>query len=261
MRWHCKGGTEEDMDMARSAARRTSGPVELNTGDRMTQAEFHRLYEQTPEGFRAELIGGIVYVSSPLKWRHGTNHLPLGTLFFAYEGHTPGVESGDNTTVQLGDESEPQPDLYLRILQENGGQSRTTEDEYVAGPPELVAEIAQSSRAIDLHAKLLDYARYGVREYLVVCLRERQLRWFDLPADEELQLDRDGVCRVRVFPGLWVHAKGLFAKDYARLMATLQEGLATPQHAEFVTRLAAAKSQAAVRKSRKRGNGGKHTPK
>lgn len=237
--------------MARSAARRTSGPVELVTGDRMTQPEFHRLYEQTPEGFRAELIGGIVYVSSPLKLRHGTNHLPLGTLFFAYQGHTPGVECGDNTTVKLGEESEPQPDLYLRILPENGGQSRTTEDDYIGGPPELVAEITHSSRAIDLHAKLLDYARNGVREYLVVSLREQQLRWFDLPADEELQLDPDGVCRVKAFPGLWVHAEALFAKDYGRLMATLQEGLATPQHAEFVARLAAAG------KSRKRGNGKK----
>jgi Uma2 family endonuclease len=235
--------------MARSKARRTSGPVELNTGDRMTQREFHRLYEQTPDGFRAELIGGIVYVSSPLKRRHGTSHPALTTVFFAYQGHTPGVECADNTTVQLGEQSEPQPDLFLRILPENGGQSRTTEDEYIAGAPELVAEIAQSSRAIDLHAKLLDYARNGVREYLVVSLKEQELRWFDLPADEELRLDTDGVCRIRTFPGLWVNSEALFAKDYARLMATLQAGLAMPEHAEFVKRLAAA------RKSRKRGNG------
>ncbi|HEX5273105.1 MAG TPA: Uma2 family endonuclease [Gemmataceae bacterium] len=241
--------------MTRSAARRASGPVELENGDRMTQPEFHRLYEQAPEGFCAELIGGIVYVSSPLKRRHGTSHPALTTVFFAYQGHTPGVECGDNTTVQLGEESEPQPDLYLRVLAENGGQSRTTEDDYIAGPPELVAEIAQSSRAIDLHAKLLDYARYGVREYLVVCLREQQLRWFDLPADKELRLDPDGICRVRAFPGLWVHAKGLFAKDYARLMATLQEGLATPGHAAFITRLAAA-----GRPSRKRAGRGEKRP-
>ena len=95
-------------------------PVELEfqTGDRMSREEFHRIYSQMPEGFRAELIGGIVYVASPLKRRHGTNHLPLGTLFFTYEARTPGVESGDNTTILLGDEGEPQPDLFLRILPE-----------------------------------------------------------------------------------------------------------------------------------------------
>jgi hypothetical protein len=235
--------------MARRAALRSSAPVELNTGDRMTQPEFHRLYEQTPEGFRAELIGGIVYVCPPRNVRHATAHPALSAGFCSYQADTTGVEAGANTTILLGKESEPQPDLYLRILPECGGRSWVTEDDYLAGPPELVAEIAHSSRAIDLHAKLLDYARYGVREYLVVCLREQELRWFDLPADEELRLGPDGVCRVRVFPGLWIHGEALFAKDYGRLMATLQEGLATPEHAAFVARLAA------VRKARKRGNG------
>jgi Uma2 family endonuclease len=246
--------------MAKSGARRTSGRVELPTGDRMTQPEFHRLYEQMPEDFRAELIGGIVYISSPLKWHHGTSHPALSTVFFTYQGHTPGVECGDDTTVQLGEEGEPQPDLYLRILPEHGGQSRTTRDDYLAGAPELIAEIAYSSRSIDLHAKLLDYARYGVREYLVVCLREGQLRWFDLPADEELRANPDGVCRMKVFPGLWVHGAALLAKDYGRLIATLQQGLARPEHAEFVVRLAV-KAPAAARKSGKRSGSGKRPAK
>jgi Uma2 family endonuclease len=213
---------------------------ELHTGDRMTRAEFHRIYEQTPEHVRAELIGGIVYVSSPLKRPHGTNHLPLGSLFFAYEGNTPGVESGDNTTVLLGEEGEPQPDLFLRILPEFGGQSRTTIDEYIAGAPELIAEIAFSSRSIDLHFKLDDYKRYGVREYLVVCLKEKQLRWFDLRAGLEVQPDADGVFRMRSFPGLWIHGEALLAKDIQRMTTTLNLGLATPDHAAFVKQLAAA---------------------
>lgn len=208
----------------------------------MSREEFHRVYEQMPEDFKAELIGGIVYVASPLKRRHGTNHLPLGSLFFAYEGTTPGVESSDNTTILLGDESEPQPDLFLRILPEYGGQSKTTADDYILGAPELHAEVAHSSRAIDLHGKLDDYSRYGVLEYLVVCLREQQLRWFDLRTKKELQPDADGVYRIRTFPGLWIHGAALLAKDHQGLMATLQQGLATEEHAAFVRRLAAARS-------------------
>jgi hypothetical protein len=204
----------------------------------MTRAEFHRIYEQMPEDFAAELIGGIVNVSSPLKRRRGTNHLPLGSLFFTYEGDTPGVESGDNTTILLGDEGEPQPDLYLRILPEFGGQSGTTPDDYVEGAPELISEIAHSSRSIDLHFKLDDYKRYGVREYLVVCLKEMQLRWFNLRADKEEQADADGVFRMRTFPGLWIHGEALLAKDYQRMTATLNLGLAGPEHAEFVKQLA-----------------------
>jgi Uma2 family endonuclease len=215
---------------------------ELHNGDRMTREEFHRIYEQMPEDFRAELIGGIVYVASPLKRRHGNMHMPLGTLLYTYEGNTPGVESSDNTTVLLGEEGEPQPDLYLRILPEFGGQSQTSPDDYVTGAPELIAEIALSSQAIDLHGKRDDYTRYGVREYLVVSLKERRLRWFDLRADQELLADADGVWRVRTFPGLWIHGDALLARDYQRLMATLQQGLATPEHAAFVSQLTARRS-------------------
>jgi Uma2 family endonuclease len=213
--------------------------LELHNGDRMTREEFHRIYEATPEHFKAELIGGIVYVASPLRRPHATNHLPLGSLFFAYEGATPGVESGDNATILLGDEGEPQPDLFLRVLPEYGGQSRTTADDYVEGAPELVAEIAHSSHAIDLHGKRDDYTRYGVREYLVLSLRENQLRWFELRSRQELQPDSDSVYRLRTFPGLWVHGEALLAKDHRRLTATLEQGLATKEHAEFVAQLAA----------------------
>src|SRR5688572_32911518 len=88
-----------------------TGRPELHSGDHMTREEFHRIYSQMPEDFRAELVGGVVYVASPLKRRHGKTHMLLRSVFAAYEGATPGVDASDNTTVLLGDESEPQPDL------------------------------------------------------------------------------------------------------------------------------------------------------
>lgn len=212
--------------------------LELHSGDRMTQAEFHRIYERMPANFRAELIGGTVYVSSPVSIEHSSSHPPLSMLFCVYKGATPGVEVGDNGTVVLGEKSELQPDLYLRILPEFGGQSRT-EQGYVVGGPELMTEIAVSSTATDLHGRKDDYARHAVREYLVHCVRERRLRWFDLPADAELVPDVDGVIRSRCFPGLWIHVEALLAQDIPQLLATLQQGLAAPEHAEFVRRLAA----------------------
>ena len=217
-------------------------PVEINNGDRMNREEFHRLYEQTPEEFKAELIGGIVYVASPLRLSHGRPHSLLIALLAAYEGRTPGVELSDNTTVLLGDEGEPQPDAFLRISPEHGGQS-TTKDDYVEGAPEFVAEIALSSRAIDLHAKKDDYARYGVREYLVACVREKQIRWFDLAAGAELRADAAGIHRIGVFPGLWIDGPALFAHRHQQLMETLERGLATPEHAKFVSELAQRRDQ------------------
>jgi Uma2 family endonuclease len=214
-------------------------PTNLYNGDRMSQKEFHRAYAKTGEDFKAELIGGIVNVASPLQLRHGRNHLPLGSLLWLYESATPGVESGDNATVVLGDDSETQPDLFLRILPEFGGQSATTRDDYILGPPELIAEISYSSHSIDLNAKKEDFQRHGVLEYLVVSLKEKKLRWFDLGAAKEIFPDADGVCRIRCFPGLWIHEQGLFERDGTRLTQTLQQGLASPEHAQFAKRLAA----------------------
>ena len=214
-------------------------PPAFENGDRMTRAEFHHIYDQMPENVRAELIGGIVYVASPLRRKHGTQHLKLAGLFAAYEDRTPGVEAADNGTVLLGELGEPQPDLSLRILPEYGGQSRTTSDDYVDGPPEFIVEVALSSRGIDLHAKYDDYRRYGVLEYLVVCLTEAEFRWFDLKSNQELEMPVDQICRVHTFPGLWINAPAFFARSYGLLVATLEQGLATREHAEFVDRLAA----------------------
>jgi Uma2 family endonuclease len=219
----------------------------LYSGDRMNRDEFHRIYESTPDNFKAELVGGVVYVASPLKIEHGKNHLPLASVFFAFKASTLGVETGDNTTILLGDDAEPQPDLYMRILPEFGGQSKTSADDYVDGAPELLAEIALSSHSLDLHDKREDYARHGVLEYLVLSLQEKKLRWFDLQKNRELPIDPDGICRVHSFPGLWIDVTALLREDHKRLMRTLNQGLKSAEHANFVARLGAAH-----RKPRKR---------
>ncbi len=213
----------------------------LYNGDRLTQAEFHRRYEAMPEGVKAELIGGVVYMASPLRRPHGTHHPRLSLVFGLYEAATPGVEVADNLTVILGRRAEPQPDLLLRVATECGGQSHYNENDYLVGAPELIAEIAHSSEAIDLGTKRRDYQRAGAQEYIVVSLRERKVRWFHFPSRRELRPDRQGVWRSKVFPGLWLDGPAFFARDSARLMAAVQQGVATPEHAAFVARLAAAR--------------------
>ena len=148
-----------------------------------------------------------------------------------------GIDLADNITTILGEESEPQPDLMLRILSEYGGQSRYNDDGYLVGAPELVAEVAYSSRAIDLNQKRLDYQTAGVLEYLVLSLEEPELHWFHFPSKRKLKPDRAGLWKSKVFPGLWIDGPALLARDSAKLIATLQQGLASPEHAAFVERL------------------------
>jgi hypothetical protein len=52
-----------------------------------------------------------------------------------------------------------------------------------------------------------------------------------------LKPDREGIWKSRVFPGLWLDGPALLARDTVRLVATLQKGLATPEHAAFVRKL------------------------
>jgi hypothetical protein len=127
----------------------------------------------------------------------------------------------------------------MRILPEFGGQSKLDDKDYVIGAPELLAEIAYSTRAIDMNQKRADYERAGVREYLVVCIEERKLHWFNFPAGQEIRPSRKGVSRSVVFPGLWVHNKALLAQDSPRLIEVIQQGIASREHAVFVRRLEA----------------------
>lgn len=220
-----------------------NGPPLLCNGDRMKQPEFHKRYEAYPEHIKFELVGGVVYMASPLRLPHGRYHPTLSLVLTLYEGGTPGVEVADNATVILGEESEPQPDLLLRTLTEYGGRSGVTEDEYVEGPPEQVAEIAHSSRAIDMNQKREDYEQAGVLEYLVLCLEERELYWFHFPSGRPIHADKDGIARSRVFPGLWIDVPALLECDGSRLVTAVQRGLAAPAHAAFVKRLEKARKR------------------
>ena len=214
----------------------TNGTPLLREGDRLSQPEFHRRYLHYPEDVKIELVGGVVYMASPLSRPHSDYDGKLGLVLELYACDTPGTHTLHNATTILGERSEPQPDLGLRILPEYGGHSRD-EDIYVGGPVELIAEIAVSSRAIDLHAKRDDYKKAGVVEYLVVSVGSRELFWFHFPDDTQLSPDRKGVIRSKVFPGLWVHAEALLNLDSAKLREVIDLGIASRPHAAFVRKL------------------------
>jgi Uma2 family endonuclease len=216
----------------------------LEAGDHLDQATFHARYEAMPPDFRAELIGGVVFVPSPLRLEHGESHALIMGWLTNYWSATPGTSVRDNATAILGDDSEPQPDATLVIEPERGGQSSVSEDGYATGPPELIVEIASNSESIDLHAKRRDYEQAGVLEYVVVVLRQRMVRWFVLQDGtyREVEADAHGLFKSTVFPGLWLDAPALLRRDVRQVMTTLQRGIETPAHAAFVQQLQARRS-------------------
>jgi Uma2 family endonuclease len=214
----------------------------LVEGQRLDQAEFHRRYEAMPPGTRAELIDGVVFMPSPVGHDHGRAHVPVIVWLDRYAEDTPGVEVLDNASTILGRKSEPQPDAQLRFLPECGGQTRN-EEGFVTGAPELVVEVAKATRYVDLGPKLADYERAGVREYVVRALDPDEVLWHVLREGKLVPLppDPDGLYRSEVFPGLWLDPQALLAGDRRRVRAALEQGLATPEHAAFVARLADAR--------------------
>ena len=108
----------------------------------------------------------------------------------------------------------------------------------------MVAEVAASSASYDLHTKLEAYRRNGVREYIVWRTLDQAIDWFSLRGEryQPLAAGPDGVFRSEVFPGLWLDPAALIRGDLKRVRTVLQEGLATPQHADFVARLTRSKT-------------------
>ena len=216
------------------------GVPPLENGDRLTRAEFERRYDAMPHLRKAELIEGVVYVPSPVHYRHhGAPHALLIGWLVQYAAGTPGVGVSDNSTVRLDLDNEPQPDALLLIDPACGGQTHFSSDDYIEGSPELVAEVASSSVSYDLHAKLHAYRRNGVREYIVWRVLEQAIDWFVLRAGqyEPLPVDANGLLRSEVFPGLWLDPAALLRGELATVLAIVQQGLASPEHTTFVARL------------------------
>lgn len=196
----------------------TTPLVALHEGDRMSREEFLWRWEQLPDLKFAELIDGVVYLSSPLSESHSDYEGLIFEWLLTYRNHVPGVKILSNATWLLG-ASSPQPDLALVKLK---GTSRSS-GKYREGPPELAIEIVDSSRARDLGPKLELYRRHGVQEYLAVLVRDKKLQWRALEPDGRYKLLKParGILKSRVFPGLDLDTTALFPPDRKRLLGHL----------------------------------------
>jgi hypothetical protein len=212
----------------------------LENGDRLTRAEFERRYHAMPLLKKAELIEGVVHLPSPVRMeQHGEPHLDFVGWMAFYRAHTPFVRGGDNSTVRLDLDNEPQPDGVLLIEPSRGGKAKIDSDGYIAGSPELAGEITASTVSIDLGPKLVAYRRNGIPEYVVWRVLDQAIDWFVLREGtyDRLALSPEGHYQSEVFPGLWLDPAALVSGNLLRVYQVLQEGLQSPAHAEFVARL------------------------
>jgi Uma2 family endonuclease len=234
-----KAGVEQATQSA-EVAHWPNGVPPLENGDRLSRAEFERRYERHPEIKRAELIEGMVYVSSPVHYGHGSIHIYVATWLGTYTATTRVLKAADNTSLRLDQDNYVQPDLCAWMP---GARIRlvpsSDEGSILEGVPDLVVEVAASSASYDLHHKMNVYRRNGVREYLVLLIYEREARWFVWQEGEYRQLvpDEQGILRSAAFPGLWLDTTRFWSEDQLGVLETLRQGMETEEFRAFVQRL------------------------
>jgi len=193
----------------------------LENGDRLNRVEFERRYT-TSKIKKAELIEGLVYVASPLRFTpHAKPHSQIIGWLITYQTLVAGLEVGIEPTVRLDDDNEPQPDAVLFRL---GGNAQVDMDGYITGAPELIVEIAASTVSYDLHAKKRSYERNGVKEYIVWRTLDEQIDWFVLENGEYVNLSPDtaGIIHSLEFEGLRLNVSALLSSDMSTVLKTLQ---------------------------------------
>jgi Uma2 family endonuclease len=211
----------------------------LAAGEHLDQKTFHTRYAAMPENVWAELIEGVVYILPRVKASHGQLSAELICWLGVYHAATSGTDALCHATTILGKYSEVQPDACLLVLPECGGQTRDDEEDFLTGPPELVAEVAMTDADCDLHAKRRDYERAGVREYIILVIQEKRVVWFVRRGDgfAPLEPGADGVFHSEFFGGLLLDAAAILQEDTLRVHEVLQQGLASPEHKAFVDKL------------------------
>ena len=205
-------------------ATRTDAPVSLEAGDNLTREEFHRRYLARPDIKKAELINGVVYVPSPVRFdRHSQQHFLVVGWLAMYVALTPDVQpGGDNATLFLEGGHEVQPDAFL--WRPEAGGAYLNEDGYLVGAPQLVVEVAASSASYDLHQKKEAYRRNGVREYVVWRVLDKAIDWFRLQDGQYVLIepDADSLVESEQFPSLRLHVPSMLSGDLAAVLARLQ---------------------------------------
>ncbi|PKD42131.1 Uma2 family endonuclease [Methylomonas sp. Kb3] len=148
-------------------------------------AEWHRMGEAGifPPESRLELIEGEILTMAPIGFNHAGHVNRLNRMFARLWDE--GVDVRIQSPLQLGDLSEPEPDLAL---------VKPDADDYTTRHPEaadvlLLVEVSDSTLRFDRAQKLRLYATHGIAEYWIVNLVDNCLEVYRRPQDGDY-LDR-----------------------------------------------------------------------
>lgn len=185
-----------------------TGPVR----HRWTVSEFQRMGKTRfldPKA-RMELIEGELFEMAPIGSFHAGTVTLLAHLFARAVGETAVISV--QSPIDLGEHSEPQPDLTLLRPRADYYLSRHPRAEDVL----LLIEVSDSTVQFDRKTKVPLYARHGVPEvWLVVGPRRRHIEIYRDPQSErgdyrtQFQV-QEGTLGPVLLPGVEIHLGEVF---------------------------------------------------
>jgi Uma2 family endonuclease len=176
---------------------------------RITVEEYHRMAEVgllAPDA-RVELIEGEIIEMPPIGSRHGATVARLTETLVRAVGQRAIVWC--QTSIQLGTDSEPQPDFALLVRRQDFYERQLP----TGADTLLVIEVSDSTLHYDLRRKASLYAKHGIPELWVIDVERRQLHVFRHATGGEYEAsaprDMPGVMSIESLPGVSVDLSSL----------------------------------------------------
>lgn len=176
---------------------------------------FDEFVDLVPDGQKADLIHGVIYMASPENIEH--NNLVtwldrvVGTVV---EELKLGTLTVNRVAYRLGEHESPEPDVAVVLSH----RLHLLKRGHVDGPPDLVIEIVSpDSVHRDYEDKREQYEAAGVKEYWILDQRTRTPTFLVLDGGKFVEVPvPDHIYRSRVLPGLWLDVRWLWERPPTR---------------------------------------------
>ena len=188
---------------------------------------FEDFCDRIPEGMKADLIEGVIYVASPDSIYHHDLYFWVAQVLYRYlkSRKIKGRVFGSRIAFRLDDENGPEPDVAYLVPERTFVIRKT----FIKGPPDWAVEIVSpDSVERDYSRKRKQYERAGVKEYWIIDPLEERMTCYRLGKNgkyKEVQ-PRDGKIHSRVIPGFWVNPAWFWQSPLPDEDETLREILA-----------------------------------
>lgn len=154
-----------------------------------------------PEGQRAELIDGQMYMMSPPNRDHqkisGKIHQAIANYIDAKMGSCEVYAAPFSVFLNANDRNYVEPDISV-ICDKN-----KLNDKGCIGAPDWIIEIvSQSSRSMDYMTKLFKYRTSGVREYWIVDRQKNRIIVYNFENDDIREYSFDDTVKAGIYDDL-----------------------------------------------------------